>query len=760
MLQKILVVAVLVLCISAPSVNALSALHPDFLGTIVGSITIPGITTGNVNFSDPTQLAKFLLDLLPGKSLEVSYPCYNDTMTWFLDLMQGKMYAIEMLDAFAKIPAGISKGHILWMGAYDMCVAARRNVTYITKEGKESFDLVPAAKYCVVRLNSTLLSQLPSLLAFATCLPASCSAKDADELLISLIHILNLASGVTAGKGTACSDEKIPAQGGTTTTLIIIGIIVLACIWCTIIHFFFRLFDKRWWNIEEMNEAAKVTYVSKKRKIEDELDNKGFVREEQPDIDIALENETSFDQTNPAPQDSAKIKTEEKKTWKNKYPIYMKLVLCFSIVHNVNKIFAPAAPGQLKYLDGMRVISMWWVMLGHIYHLGQSFFNNQYEIVDSLKGVLQQIPLNASFGIDTFFFLSGLLIAYTLLKEVERTKSCLPLAFSYPKRIWRLTPLYMVVLLVYLYIVPYVVGGPYSLIVKQEGSPTEFCKKYWWTNLLYINNIIPLNKNEMCMSWTWFLSADMQLFIITPIILAIVVKLPKLGTAIMAALIVACVATISSLVSLYGLPLTALQLHDPLPSAYKYDETFEYFYDKPYAGGIAFFMGAMMAVYMVRFRGKNAGWYLPVFICGWVLSIIAGVCCVMGLYMGGLETKTDMTLGERTAYAALTRLAWSLSIAWVVYACQYDYGMVVRSFLSLRIWTVLGRLTYAAFLVHFLILQMYYTSLRTMLGYTWYQVVTIFWSQVVSVYLVAFIAALFVEMPLRNIEKLFWFRRV
>lgn len=74
-----------------------------------------------------------------------------------------------------------------------------------------------------------------------------------------------------------------------------------------------------------------------------------------------------------------------------------------------------------------------------------------------------------------------------------------------------------------------------------DEKPHETCEKYWWRNLLYINNLydrkelvrvslkINLKKNSIqkykkkknfsyvflqCMSWSWYLANDMQFFTI------------------------------------------------------------------------------------------------------------------------------------------------------------------------------------------------------------------------------------------------------
>jgi len=50
----------------------------------------------------------------------------------------------------------------------------------------------------------------------------------------------------------------------------------------------------------------------------------------------------------------------------------------------------------------------------------------------------------------------------------------------------------------------------------------ENCKSYWWRNVLFIQNFFPLQ--DMCMSWSWFVSSEMQLFIVASVLLAVSVK--------------------------------------------------------------------------------------------------------------------------------------------------------------------------------------------------------------------------------------------
>lgn len=48
------------------------------------------------------------------------------------------------------------------------------------------------------------------------------------------------------------------------------------------------------------------------------------------------------------------------------------------------------------------------------------------------------------------------------------------------------------------------------------------CKKYWWRNVLFIQNLFPAQ--EICISWSWYVAADFQLFVMCSLLLVIYLK--------------------------------------------------------------------------------------------------------------------------------------------------------------------------------------------------------------------------------------------
>lgn len=59
-----------------------------------------------------------------------------------------------------------------------------------------------------------------------------------------------------------------------------------------------------------------------------------------------------------------------------------------------------------------------------------------------------------------------------------------------------------------------------------------------------------------------------------------------------------------------------------------------------------------------------------------------------------------MDVAEYAIFFSLTKLAWAIAIAWIIFACHYGYGGVVNSILSGSAFLPITRLCFSAYLVH------------------------------------------------------------
>ena len=125
---------------------------------------------------------------------------------------------------------------------------------------------------------------------------------------------------------------------------------------------------------------------------------------------------------------------------------WQKFLLGFGVYRNVcalTRIDHGSQEGgkeRLSCLDGIRFMSISWVVLCHTVQVTLTEGNTQNIlrfVQVYVKPVSFNIILNAFVSVDTFFTLSGCLVSYLALKEMEKTKGRLNFLFFYLHRYLR-----------------------------------------------------------------------------------------------------------------------------------------------------------------------------------------------------------------------------------------------------------------------------------------------------------------------------------
>ena len=198
-------------------------------------------------------------------------------------------------------------------------------------------------------------------------------------------------------------------------------------------------------------------------------------------------------------------------------------------------------PGKaITSIHGIRVISLFWVILGHtvVWAMQYNVVANIFEVFQTVPTrFLFQIVVNAFFAVDSFFVLSGLLLSFLSMKEIEQRQGKFPFISFYVHRLLRLSPAYYLLVFIYFKVLPHVGSGAVWLIRDYDQ-----CGKYWWTNILYINDFL-LPENQ-CFAVAWYLAIDMQLFVISPIFLLLLYHFWKVGLIMIVGTMLASIAII------------------------------------------------------------------------------------------------------------------------------------------------------------------------------------------------------------------------
>ena len=168
-----------------------------------------------------------------------------------------------------------------------------------------------------------------------------------------------------------------------------------------------------------------------------------------------------------------------------------KLLTSFSLVSNMEVIFQePEKKGgnRLDCLDGIRAISMNWVILGHNFSAGRGYLHGRNkEYLDSIlrdnAAGVAFMPVKEDYSVDTFIFIGAVLLSYLLLKDLDKSngwfhpKGIVRMIFFYLNRYLRLSIPYGLIIMIFAGIVPLIVTEPMSARTSAYNEAEE-CRKY------------------------------------------------------------------------------------------------------------------------------------------------------------------------------------------------------------------------------------------------------------------------------------------
>ncbi|XP_046851781.1 nose resistant to fluoxetine protein 6-like [Xenia sp. Carnegie-2017] len=606
---------------------------------------------------------------------------------------------VRYVDASGRRESGVYGGNTLWYGSFDEC------------------NKLPDSRYCLTIFpgNMTLYQNKAETYHFewGVCVPKSCTNNDIKEHFLYLFHNVSDISSVspfTTYLQVQCS-ENPEYTTSVILTIIFCGILVGLSIFATITELLYSL---KHGDHDDQNVGDRGLHIS-------------------------MDKETN-EKTPLLPNDT-------KKTQKSEDSLVYKVLNSFSISRNVKWIMNTSVrKGDLTCLHGIRVLSLFWIILIHVNNLPVFFpLDNDKGFLKSQRK-LAPMFLHQAYGVDTFFVLSGLLALYNNInKRVKNNGKTNWLQF-YFHRFWRLTPTYMFVILLVVKFRPFCGNGPLWYL----QADTSTCSKYWWKNLLYINN---WKIEDLCLGPSWQLSADMQLYFISPIFLLIGYRY-GLRVLFMAASVV----ILGSMITTFCIAAT----EDIYPmSSYallRMNIFFRPIYFKTYCRVPPYAMGMILGYYLQKYRSNKIRINLKIVVFLWISTIALALTDIYAPYSSVKEDPHVWTVSESAFFWAFRWFIWGLFIVWLIFACHYGYAGWIQNILGAKFWIPLSRINYAAYLVHFEVILVLKYNVQTPIHFTWFTFVTYSLASLVLVYCIAFVITVMVELPFSNIESLGWKR--
>uniref|UniRef100_A0AC35TVC4 Acyl_transf_3 domain-containing protein n=1 Tax=Rhabditophanes sp. KR3021 TaxID=114890 RepID=A0AC35TVC4_9BILA len=398
--------------------------------------------------------------------------------------------------------------------------------------------------------------------------------------------------------------------------------------------------------------------------------------------------------------------------------LWYKLFVALSIYRNIKSIFKlPKKPKHLVSEDGkqhpksevisplfcIRFISMIWVMVGHSFGFVLSTSANPIDILPVLKDYGSQWIPNAYFSVDSFFFMSGLLLSFIFFKQLaknrRRTLGMPNWVMMYAHRILRLSPAYYMAIAFYTWVfIPYFLKDmPVFLLSSFKGA--DSCEENWWVNFIYLNNFI--DSKHTCYLVSWYLATDLQMFLFCPVILVPFAFGATLGILVSSSIIILSTATTIFLTFHFRFPPAdfAGGWMDPNMTV-DYNYYTEFMYANPATRCQVYIIGMMVGWLLIHKKHIKINFFLNIFL--WIVSLVVMVADVIAIrsWVSGQE----MELFPRAMYAAFSKPAWALCLSWIIISCYYGYGGFINKFMSMGIWVAPGRVVYSAYLIHLMVI--------------------------------------------------------
>ena len=374
----------------------------------------------------------------------------------------------------------------------------------------------------------------------------------------------------------------------------------------------------------------------------------------------------------------------------------------------------------------------------------------QFSTVANTAKLIEDVPKRFSFqivdnyhiAVDSFFVLSGLLLSYLSIKELERRQGKFPFISFYAHRLFRLSPGYYFIVFLYFKMLPRVGSGPVWLLANFDD-----CDKYWWTNILYINNFYPVIYANSCYLLTWYMSVLMQFFIISPIFLLLLYHFWKIGLTIIGSTALASIAISGTFAGIEKYNANTLL------AKFASGSSFNTIYEKPYCRINAYLIGIVLG--FVLYKDWRVKWNLWMRLCFYSVLWVVAVSCCLVIVFGQYQTWNGhpFSKAENVLYFMFDHTVFSIGIALMIYTCHNGFGGVINKFLSWRFWIPLSRLTFMAYLCHVIVLMLMYGTMRFRFIYTDWLLMVLYAAAVSLSYSLALVLAVTVEYPIANVEN-------
>jgi peptidoglycan/LPS O-acetylase OafA/YrhL len=342
------------------------------------------------------------------------------------------------------------------------------------------------------------------------------------------------------------------------------------------------------------------------------------------------------------------------------------------------------SPSAINCLNGLRGLSVFWIMFGHrIMNQSQIPMVNREDFKDLFDTVPSVIVSAYHLAVDTFFLMGGLLMTQSMLRAFESKK------FNYFRVVYRryirYTPVYAAIILYTVSLMKFTRQGPFQIDL------TSACEKYWWSALLHVQNYV--NPLDQCLPFSWYLGADFQLFVISPFLIYPAVKygwkylwsIPLLG--FMSAIYMLVFSLVNDLYVRGRVP------GEPLIDKWLYYPT--------HARMGPWMIGITLGYILHQNRNKKIQISKTLNSTLWIVSLSMLATVMLTTYPVSKQNNNETSQVSNAIYAGFHRFVWATAVGWIIFACHVlKTGGIIKWFLELRQFQPICRMGLSLYLIH------------------------------------------------------------
>jgi peptidoglycan/LPS O-acetylase OafA/YrhL len=441
----------------------------------------------------------------------------------------------------------------------------------------------------------------------------------------------------------------------------------------------------------------------------------------------------------------------------------------FSIIVNFRNLFRNGNQTEnLGILDGIRSLASMTIIFFHAFFFEQFFaLSNRFEYNKLYKSLYFTFMISLNHSVDIFFFLSGFLMSFLTLKELQSKGSRFSWATFFLRRVIRYAPLFY--FMIGLERNTYGGNPPSSHLVITEAVNSDL-EGSWWSAMLFVHNLLPVEKGAY-LGWTWTVAVDFQFFVACSLVMLAYFRNKTWGYVLVAGYVSFSVVYTTALGVTYGLSPDPVQILLNFKHSNKV-------YIRPIPRIPAYIIGVVLGfVYLkaTQKKGKISQAYSVKDSWGEkfeniIISLVNSPNSRMMFYLIGFLFLAFSAFGPyllviygeekfgiyiNSFWLAIQRIIFILGFSFFAFPLLFGHLAFVGSFLKLRIFSFVAKISYTMYLMNPLILVVRFMMGNEMHQASWQSVRDQFVELLIITLALSVILQVLIESPFLNLARRF-----